>query len=62
MKLVKVCDLLSGHNGYAKTHERQFQGKHCKKLAQEKYKICTEFVQEPKGTAPILSRIQAKPK
>lgn len=58
MRLVRVCDVFSGDNRYAKTHERQFQNKHCKKLAREKNQRHTESVQGPKGTAQILSRIQ----
>lgn len=39
MQLVKVCDLLSGDSRSIKTHEGQFQGKHCKKITQEKTRI-----------------------
>lgn len=38
MLLVKVCNLLFGDNRSIKTHEGQFQGKHCKKIAQRKIK------------------------
>lgn len=60
MQLVKVCDLLFGDKRSIKTHEGQFQGKHCKKIAQEKNKRCTEFFQGPKQASPTLSRIKVK--
>lgn len=60
MQLAKVCDLLSGDNRSIKTYEGQFQGKRCKKTAQEKNERFTELFQGPEGAAPILSRIKAK--
>jgi len=49
MKVVRVCDLVSGDNRYAKTHEQQLQSKHFKKLAQEKNKGALDLFKGQKG-------------